>query len=93
MRFGPISIERIRRVKGTNRYVLPWEILTTEDLSPEVRRVIAKVARGVAKDFMTEELAALQTQIDETRAQLAELSVPTEEHNPGNTEREAQTLP
>ena len=53
MNLGPLSITRRRRGVN-NRYQLPWETLIEEDLSPEILRVVAKVARSVCKDYLQE---------------------------------------
>jgi hypothetical protein len=53
MNLGPFTI--VRRRRGVNkRYQLPWETLTEADLSPEILRVVAKVARCVVKDYLQE---------------------------------------
>lgn len=36
------------------RDILPWEEITLDQLSPELRRIIAKAARASAKDFYEE---------------------------------------
>lgn len=53
MNLGPFTITRRRR--GPNgSYQFPWQAITEDDLSPELRAAIARVARSVCKDYLQE---------------------------------------
>ena len=61
MRIGPIMINRVRRTKSGLR-IYPWQALTEDRVSPELRQIVAKVARSECKSY----LESLNEQSDET---------------------------
>ena len=53
MRIGPITIHRYRR-NAAGLEVYPWQALTTDRLTPEVRALVAKMARAECRSFLDE---------------------------------------
>jgi hypothetical protein len=51
VRIGPITITR-RRKTPAGLKIYPWEAITTERVTPELRQVIAKVARSEVKSYL-----------------------------------------
>ena len=54
MRIGMIEITRWKR-DPLGRPVHPWEIVTQDQLSPEARALIAKMARAAVRDYLEEQ--------------------------------------
>jgi hypothetical protein len=50
MRIGPIHINRTRR-NAAGLKVYPWQALTEDRVTPELRQVVAKIARSEAKNY------------------------------------------
>ena len=53
MRIGPITIPRYRR-NAAGLEIYPWQALTTDRLTPEVRALVAKMARAECRSFLDE---------------------------------------
>lgn len=53
MRIGPFHINRVRKTKAGLK-IYPWQALTEDRVSPELRSVVAKVARSEVKSFLQE---------------------------------------
>lgn len=51
MKIGPFVISRVRRTKS-GMTIYPWQALTEDRVTPELRQVIAKVARSEAKNHL-----------------------------------------
>ena len=51
MRIGPFRINRVRKTK-TGLKIYPWQALTEDRVSPELRQVVAKVARSEVKSYL-----------------------------------------
>lgn len=51
MRIGPFVISRYRRNKAGLK-IYPWQALTEDRVSPELRQVVAKVARSECKNYL-----------------------------------------
>ena len=51
MKIGPFVITRTRRTKSGLK-IYPWQALTEDRVTPELRQVIAKVARSEAKSHL-----------------------------------------
>ncbi len=60
VKIGPFIISRIRKTK-TGLIIYPWQALTEDRVSPELRQIVAKVARSEAKNH----LAVLTERIQE----------------------------
>lgn len=51
MKIGRFVITRVRRTQaGLDIY--PWQALTEDRVSPELRQIVAKVARSEAKSYL-----------------------------------------
>lgn len=53
MKIGPFVISRMRKT-SSGLDIYPWQALTEDRVSPELRAVVAKVARSEAKSFLQE---------------------------------------
>ncbi len=53
MKIGPFAISLARKNAAGLR-VYPWEAITDDRVTPELRAVIAKVARSEVKSFLQE---------------------------------------
>lgn len=54
MKIGRFIITRVRRTPaGLDIY--PWQALTEDRVSPELRAIVAKVARSEAKNYLEEQ--------------------------------------
>lgn len=53
MKIGPFDITR-RRKTAAGLDIYPWQALTEDRVSPELRQVVAKVARSEVKSFLQE---------------------------------------
>lgn len=51
MKIGPFTISRIRRTPA-GLEIYPWQALTEDRVSPELRQIVAKVARSEAKSYL-----------------------------------------
>ena len=51
MRIGPFVISRVRKNKA-GLTIYPWQALTEDRVSPELRQIVAKVARSEAKNYL-----------------------------------------
>ena len=65
VKIGPFIITRVRRNK-TGLKIYPWQALTEDRVEPELRQIIAKVARSEAKTHLAE-LAERSQEDDRTR--------------------------
>lgn len=52
MRIGPFIINRVRK-NAAGLKVYPWQAITEDRVSPELRQVIAKVARSEVKNYLS----------------------------------------
>lgn len=60
MKIGRFVISRIRKTPaGLDIY--PWQALTEDRVSPELRQIVAKVARSEVKSFLQEQAEAAGT--------------------------------
>lgn len=53
MKIGPFYISRARKTKNGLK-IYPWQALTEDRVSPELRQVVAKVARSELKNYLAE---------------------------------------
>lgn len=53
MKIGPFIISRVRKT-AAGLDIYPWQALTEDRVSPELRAVVAKVARSEVKNFLEE---------------------------------------
>lgn len=53
MRIGPFHINRVRKNKAGLK-IYPWQALTEDRVNPELRLIVAKVARSEVKNFLEE---------------------------------------
>lgn len=53
MKIGPFVITRVRKT-AAGLPIYPWQALTEDRVSPELRQVVAKVARSEAKSWLQE---------------------------------------
>lgn len=53
LKIGPFVISRTRRTKSGLR-IYPWQALTEDRVSPELRQVVAKVARSECKNYLSD---------------------------------------
>lgn len=53
MRLGPITIHRHRK-NPAGLEIYPWQALTTDRLTPEVKQIVSKMARSAARDHFDE---------------------------------------
>lgn len=51
MKIGPFVISRVRKTKA-GLVIYPWQALTEDRVSPELRQIVAKVARSEAKSYL-----------------------------------------
>lgn len=51
VRIGPITVHRYRRNKA-GLEIYPWQALTTDRLTPEVRQLVAKMARAECRSYL-----------------------------------------
>lgn len=54
VKIGPFTISRARKTKAGLR-IYPWQVLTEDRVSPELRAIVAKVARSEAKSYLQEQ--------------------------------------
>lgn len=54
MKIGPFIITRVRRTAGGLK-IYPWQALTEDRVSPELRAIVAKVARSEAKSYLQQQ--------------------------------------
>lgn len=54
MKLGPIVIYRQRKT-ANGLTIHPWHRVTEDRLAPEVREIVAKMARSVVKDLIEEQ--------------------------------------
>lgn len=53
MKIGPIAISRVRKT-AAGLEIYPWQALTEDRVSPELRAIVAKVARSEVKSYLEE---------------------------------------
>lgn len=53
MKIGPFIISRVRKT-AAGLDIYPWQALTEDRVAPELRAVVAKVARSEVKNFLEE---------------------------------------
>lgn len=53
LKIGPFVISRVRRT-AAGLEIYPWQALTEDRVSPELRQIVAKVARSEVKSFLQE---------------------------------------
>lgn len=53
MKIGPFTITRVRKT-AAGLQIYPWQALTEDRVSPELRQIVAKVARSEVKSFLQE---------------------------------------
>lgn len=53
MKIGPFVISRVRRT-AAGLEIYPWQALTEDRVSPELRQIVAKVARSEVKNYLDE---------------------------------------
>jgi hypothetical protein len=53
LKIGPFTITR-RRKTAAGLTIYPWQALTEDRVSPELRSVVAKVARSEVKSYLAE---------------------------------------
>ena len=53
MKIGPFVISRVRRTKS-GMTIYPWQALTEDRVTPELRQVVAKVARSEVKSYLAQ---------------------------------------
>lgn len=51
MKIGPFVISRLPRTEA-GLTIYPWQALTEDRVSPELRQIVAKVARSEAKSYL-----------------------------------------
>lgn len=51
MRIGPFIISRVRKTRSGLK-IYPWQALTEDRVSPELRAIVAKVARSECKSYL-----------------------------------------
>jgi hypothetical protein len=51
LKIGPFSITRLRKTPA-GLTIYPWQALTEDRVSPELRQIVAKVARSEAKSHL-----------------------------------------
>lgn len=54
MKIGPFVITRVRRT-AAGLEIYPWQALTEDRVSPELRQIVAKVARSECKNYLDEQ--------------------------------------
>jgi hypothetical protein len=53
LKIGPFTITRVRKTSAGLR-IYPWQALTEDRVSPELRQIVAKVARSEVKSYLQE---------------------------------------
>ena len=53
MKIGPFVITRVRKT-AAGLEIYPWQALTEDRVSPELRQIVAKVARSELKSYLQE---------------------------------------
>lgn len=53
MKIGPFVISRVRKT-AAGLEIYPWQALTEDRVSPELRQIVAKVARSEVKNYLDE---------------------------------------
>jgi len=53
MKIGPFVISRVRKT-AAGLDIYPWQALTEDRVAPELRQIVAKVARSEVKSFLQE---------------------------------------
>lgn len=53
MKIGPFHITRTRKT-ASGLIIYPWQALTEDRVAPELRQIVAKVARSEVKSFLQE---------------------------------------
>ena len=53
MKIGPFVISRVRKT-AAGLEIYPWMALTEDRVSPELRQIVAKVARSEVKNYLQE---------------------------------------
>jgi hypothetical protein len=62
VKIGRFVITRVRRTQaGLDIY--PWQALTEDRVSPELRQVVAKVARSEVKNYLQEQAEAAPARV------------------------------
>jgi hypothetical protein len=51
VRIGPFVISRVRKTTSGLK-IYPWQALTEDRVSPELRQIVAKVARSECKSYL-----------------------------------------
>lgn len=59
MKIGPFVISRVRKT-AAGLDIYPWQALTEDRVSPELRQIVAKVARSEAKNHLQQLTERLQ---------------------------------
>jgi len=54
LKIGPFIISRVRRTKAGLK-IYPWQALTEDRVAPELRQIVAKVARSEVKSYLQEQ--------------------------------------
>lgn len=54
MKIGPFTITRARKT-AAGLEIYPWQALTEDRVSPELRQIVAKVARSEVKSYLQEQ--------------------------------------
>ena len=54
MKIGPFVITRVRKT-AAGLTIYPWQALTEDRVSPELRQIVAKVARSECKNYLSEQ--------------------------------------
>lgn len=52
MKIGPFVISRMRKTSSGLK-IYPWQALTEDRVSPELRQIVAKVARSEVKNYLS----------------------------------------
>lgn len=54
MKIGPFTITRVRKT-AAGLTIYPWQALTEDRVSPELRQIVAKVARSEVKSYLEQQ--------------------------------------
>lgn len=54
MKIGPFHITRVKKTPAGLK-IYPWQALTEDRVSPELRQIVAKVARSEVKSYLQEQ--------------------------------------
>lgn len=54
LKIGPFTITRVRKT-AAGLEIYPWQALTEDRVSPELRQIVAKVARSEVKSYLQEQ--------------------------------------